>query len=110
MTGRESEAGPKGVQIFVFFDFGGEISIIIERCVFSDLPTIYKKMIITFILCVKSIYAFLHKYFQKKDSLNLTIKKTLYFVDESNIWTMQHQWRAARLYRGRRPFPRVFKK
>ena len=39
--------------------------------------------------------------------LKLTIKNTFYFVDESNIWTMQHQWRAARLYRVRRPFPRV---
>ncbi len=55
MTGRESEAGPKGVQIFAFFDFDGEISIIIERCVFSDLQTIYKILIITLILCVKSI-------------------------------------------------------
>ena len=42
--------------------------------------------------------------------LTFTIKNTLYFVDESNIWTMQHQWRAARLYQGRRPFPRMFKK
>ena len=41
--------------------------------------------------------------------MNFTIKTTFYFVDESNIWTMQHQWRAARLYQGRRPFPRVFK-
>ena len=64
---------------------------------------------ISFVLCVKSIYAFLNK-FIKRFCLNLTIKKTLYFVDESNIWTMRHQWRAARLYRGRRPFPREFKK
>ena len=66
MTGRESGAGPKGVQIFVFFDFGGEISIIIERCVFSDLQTIYNILIITLILCVKSISAFLHAYVPKK--------------------------------------------
>ena len=68
-----------------------------------------KIQMISFVLCVKSIYAFLNKYI-KRVGLDLTIKKTLYLVDESNIWTMQHQWRAARLYRGRRPFPRVFKK
>ena len=42
--------------------------------------------------------------------LNFTIQKTLYFVDESNIWTMQHQWRAARLYQGASPISKSVQK
>ena len=71
-SGREEKGGRKGVRggsergpDLCFFGFGREISITIERCVFSDLQTIYKIVIITLILCVKSIYVLLHKYLQK---------------------------------------------
>ncbi len=75
-SGREEKGDRKGVRggsksgkyFSLFCDFGEEISIIIERCVFSDLQAIYKILFITLILCVKSIYAFLHKYFQNNGS------------------------------------------